>query len=101
MKDSLDPENPKFVTDKARNSVSGFLSQIMMLIEETPQVCVFGMVTQVQAHFPDLIVFLDECVVTDVSCHAAEVNIRSFLYHLETLKVRIFKNFSCFGLVAF
>ena len=91
MKESLDPENPKFVTDKARDSVSGFLSQVMDLIKDTPHVCVFGMVTQVEAHFPDLVVFLDECVVTDVSCHAAEVNIPAFLFHLETLKVSCLK----------
>lgn len=87
MRDSIDQENPLFVTDVARDSVSGFLSQVMDLIKETPRVCVFGMVTQVQAHFPDLIVYLNDCVVTDVACRAAEVNIRSFLFHFETLKV--------------
>ena len=82
MRDSVDQENPLFVTDAARDAVTGFLSQVMDLVKETSHVCAFGMVTQVQAHFPDLIVYLNDCVVTDVACRAADVNVQSFLFHL-------------------
>ena len=90
MKDSLDPADPLFVTEQARESVAGFLAQVMNLIVDTPHVCAFGMVTLVQYHFPDLIVYLNECVVQDVALRASEVDIRTFLFHLETLKVSIF-----------
>ena len=91
----MDPSNPLFVTEKARDSVSGFLSEVMNLIKDTSRVCAFGMVTLVQYHFPDLIVYLNECVVSDVACRASEVNIRTFMFHLETLKVSFHE---CFGL---
>ena len=87
MKDSIDPENPLFVTEEAREAVSDFLYQVMLLVKDTSQVCAFGMVTQIQAHFPDLIVYLNECVVSDVACRASAIDLRSFLFHLETLQV--------------
>ena len=87
MKKALDSSNPHFVTAEARDDVCGFLSGVVAMLEEGPFLCGFGMVTQIQAYFPDLIVFLNECVVSDVACRDAEVNIAAFMFHLEALKV--------------
>ena len=84
----MDPSDPHFITSEARDSVCGFLAGVTRMLEDGSFLCGFGMVTQIQAHFPDLIVFLNECVVSDVSCRDSNVNIEAFMFHLNTLKVR-------------
>ena len=94
MKGALDPTDPHFVSAEARDSICGFLSGVVPMLEESSFLCGFGMVTQVQACFPELIVFLNECVVPDVACRDAEVNIEAFMFHLKALKVS-FLSFYC------
>ena len=103
MKGALDPSDPHFVSAKARDSVCGFLSGVVPMLEESSFLCGFGMVTQVQAYFPELITFLNECVVPDVACRDAEVNIEAFMFHLKALKVSfiiiffVFFDWVCFS----
>ena len=59
----------------------------MNLIEWTPEITAFAISTQVSHHFPDMVEFLDECPVPDVSAHAADFNVDRFLFHLGQLKV--------------
>ena len=87
MKGALETSDPHFVSAESRDSICGFLSGVIPMLEEGPFLCGFGMVTQIQACFPELIVFLNECVVADVACRDAEVNIEAFMFHLEALKV--------------
>ena len=86
---ALDSSDPHFVSANARDSISGFLSGVVTMLVDGSFLCGFGMVTQIQAYFPDLIVFLNECVVPDVACHDAEVDIEAFIFHLDALKVSL------------
>lgn len=87
MRGSFVPENPLFVTTQVRQRISSFLASAIQMAFEDRLVSGFGMVTQVQAHFPELITFLNECVVSDVACRDAEINLENFFFHLSTLKV--------------
>ena len=83
----MDPHNRFYVTPEARDSVCGFLSDVMGLVEWTPEITAFGISTQVQYHFPKMVEFLNECPVPDVSAHTADLDVQRFLFHLQHLKV--------------
>ena len=94
MKEAIDPARPLYVTDESRGQITKFLGELMYAVqirewENSARMSAFGMTTLLQAHFPRLMVFLDECLVKKTACLEATVNVDRFLYHLTTLKVFI------------
>lgn len=57
--------------------------------EDNARLSAFGMTTLLEAHFPGLIVYLNESLVArdEVKCREANVNVERFFFHLESLKV--------------
>ena len=92
MKHAIVPERPLFITEKSRDQVTKFLAELMEAVqvrewENSARLSAFGMTTLLGAHFPELMLILDECLVRDTDCLEATVNVDRFLFHLTSLKV--------------
>ena len=84
----MDPNNRLYLLESVRDSVSHFLSEIIVYVREDKPVHRFGMVTILEHCFPGLVEFLGpENRLIDMDFVLAPVNVTRFLFHLNTLKV--------------
>ena len=93
-REAINSDRPHFVTEQSRTQISGFLAELMLAVqarewEDSARLSAFGMTTLLAAHFPKLMVFLEESLVSsrDIRCLEATVEVDRFCYHLESLQV--------------